>query len=254
MRQKLLQELIEIALRGDWDTNLVSSNLRQLLSRKQLVSKAKDWRQRLCRLDTMAAEMLATPGAGALLAKANAVNVAINELSEALDQAASSTVIEEPVPKSRWMPARHGNAGFIWVDMDDGVTKGLVTRSGDGWYWYARRQPLRHGIVDTLEQAKAKVEEKIEKKVAETNTERCRANAEWVTTCGIIGRLKETYQVPTGKGTDTEDLGTIKPICGGGWDWCRHNSGTHAWKDGGGTVVTLEQAEAQVLRGWETEA
>ncbi len=56
---KFLKELIEIALRGDWDSDLVSSNLRQLLSRKQLVAKATYWRQRLCRLNTMAAEMLA---------------------------------------------------------------------------------------------------------------------------------------------------------------------------------------------------
>ncbi len=157
---KFLQELIEIALRGDWDTELVSSNLRRLLSRKQLRSKAKDWKQRLCRLDTMAAEMLTVPGAGALLAKANAVNIAINELSEALDQAAGEPVAEK-VSKSEWIPSIVDHAGFLLIDSHTRITLGIAKPSGDRWYWYTCGQSLRHGIVDTLKEAKAKVAETV---------------------------------------------------------------------------------------------
>lgn len=101
-----LDELIEIARRDDWHLILVGSDLRQILGevarlqvidREQLKGKAKDWKIRLGTLDMMAAEMLATPGAEALLAKAKTVNNAINELDSALDLAVCGRVIEEPV-------------------------------------------------------------------------------------------------------------------------------------------------------------
>ncbi len=97
-----LDELIEIARR---DQTVSASDLRQILGevqrlqdidREQLMGKAKDWKQRLGRLDMMAFEMIDTPGAEALLAKAEAANIAINELDSALDLAASGVVCPEP--------------------------------------------------------------------------------------------------------------------------------------------------------------
>ncbi len=261
---KFLKELIEIALRDDWDTDLVSSNLRRLLSRKRLVSKATYWRQRLCRLDTMAAEMLATPGAGALLAKANAVNIAINELSEALDQASGETNTETNTVRCRadakWITSGEWKLYKVPTGVEDQFEYlGAIQRNEDMWGWCRNTSAVhawdpQPGMpTDTLEQAKAKVEEGWEP-VAWSNTMCCQAEAKWVkSSCDYP--TKELYQVPTGAAARVEYLGTIEQNGNGGmWDWCRRDSEEHEWVAGSGFEDTRAQAKAKVLEGWEPVA
>lgn len=78
----------------------------------------------------------------------------------------------------------------------------------------------------------------------------CRSKAEWISV--HIG--SEIYRVPTGKGIQTEQLGTVTQNMDR-WDWCRHRSEVHDWNcTSGGTEGTLILAKDKVLEGWDKEA
>ncbi len=277
-RDKLPKPLAElIARRDDWHLHLVGSDLRQILGeverlsgqvRDRLVKTIAGWKKRLGRLDMMAAEMLGTPGAEALLAKAKAANNAINDLDDALDLAVAGHVIE-PVEegeksvqeinmmrcrsKAEWSTSGEWELYQIQTGIAAPVRLGAVTPNEDTWGWCRIASTILcwsgngGGAEDTLEKAKAKVlegwsaaEEEVEEKVEEKHPK-----GQWFTRGN-----RKLYQVPTGKDTGDEWLGTIVPN-GAKWDWCRRNSRVHDW-DGerGGTEDTLEKAKAKILEGW----
>jgi hypothetical protein len=185
-----LSELIARARRNqivvglDLQRLLGEAERLQEIDREQLKGKAKDWKIRLGNLDMMAGEMLSTPDAEALLAKAQAANLAINELRDSLNLAISGEVevpIEVPIEEIN-TPVLHrpgvwitpvlqragsrkrelykvptGTGGVEWL--------GTVVPNGVRWDWCRHNSEVydwdgeRGGTEDTLEQAKAKVME-----------------------------------------------------------------------------------------------
>ena len=277
-----LNELIEIARRDDWHKILVGSDLRLILNevvrlqeidRERLANKARVWKKRLGQLDMMAAEMVTTPGAEALLARVRAVNLAIVELDGALNLAISGKVIEESivsveeigeaVQRTNTLDCR-SRAEWITVNTNSEVYRvptgkvdqteqlGAVTWNADRWDWRRHHSDVHDwnctsgGTVDTLLQAKNKVLEGWDA-VKEDESASCRSRAKW-TASGVPGR--ELYHVPTGKGIAVEWLGVVAPNENGYWAWIRHNSEVHDWDKCGGTANSKKDAKAKVLEGW----
>ena len=95
MLPRPLDELIRIARRDDWDKFLLGSDLRQILGEVErlqerehadLLKSVASWKDRLGRLDMMAAEMADTPGAERLTALAAHAAHAIDKLDRELNE------------------------------------------------------------------------------------------------------------------------------------------------------------------------
>jgi hypothetical protein len=257
---RTLDELNAGIQRGEFFTSVESQRLlkdaerMQAIYRVEVKVKAKAWRARLCRLNMLVTEMRTTPGAEVLLAKAEAANAAIDALADALNQASNG----EAAPKVEEAGGRATGCGHVLSKPNGSGEVGIVSPSGARWKWCrvsSKPGCGRRGIEDTLEQAKGMVEqESVDTSGKPDNTRACKLQARWVTICDIVGRVTETYQVPTGKRVDTENLGTVtralKTTRAGNWNWSRYNSGVHDWKDGKGVADSMQDAKAKVLEGW----